>query len=53
MWDEDNLEAVCDYIRRQKEHHARGTLNSRLECIERPDEQPAGVNAVGDREKGR
>ncbi|HEY3129170.1 MAG TPA: IS200/IS605 family transposase [Acidobacteriota bacterium] len=48
-----DLESVCDYIRRQKEHHARGTLNRRLECTESPDEQPAGVNAGGDKEKGR
>ncbi|HEY3128588.1 MAG TPA: hypothetical protein VGL91_03960 [Acidobacteriota bacterium] len=35
------------------EGNARGTLNNRLECIESPDEQPAGVNAGGDKEKGR
>ena len=27
------LEWVCDYIRRQKEHHAKGTVQDRLEQI--------------------
>jgi hypothetical protein len=31
---------VCDYIRRQKEHHARGTVHDRLERIITPDGRP-------------
>jgi hypothetical protein len=47
------LEFVCDYIRKQKEHHARGTLISRLECIQDPEEETAGLKAGGQKEKGR
>ncbi|HEY2934680.1 MAG TPA: IS200/IS605 family transposase [Acidobacteriota bacterium] len=48
-----DLEFVCDYIRRQKEHHARGSLIGRLECTQDPDEESAGLKAGGQKEKGR
>ena len=38
-----NLEWVVDYIRRQKEHHAVGRLESRLERITEMEEAQAGA----------
>jgi putative transposase len=32
---------VCEYIRNQREHHARGTIHERLERITHPDDDKA------------
>jgi putative transposase len=41
-----NLEWVCDYIRRQREHHADAKVEARLEVCESPD------NAGGEGDDG-
>ncbi len=40
-----DLEWVCDYIRRQKEHHAKGTVFERLERITADDGYGQGAEA--------